>query len=236
MSARVDELRRYAVKSMEGERLGETAVGPAGIAGDRAWALRALADGRPLSAKKHAALMLCRARFVDEPRAGEPPPPAAVELPDGTGTRTDAPGAAALLTRFLGVECAFGREDDGAGHFDARPLHLLTDSTLRAMAAVSGVPFPVERFRPNVLVSGTVEGRPEDSWLGGVVRIGAVDVDILKHTKRCVMTTLPQPALSAEPGVLKAILAAGGCLGVYGRAASSGVWRVGDRCATIGVE
>jgi uncharacterized protein YcbX len=229
MNARVAALYRYAVKSMGGTELARVDVAPAGILGDRGWALRETATGRAASAKRFAPLMLCRARYTDDPAGGKPPPPAEIELPDGTRTRTDAPGANALLSRLLGADVAFSRADDGAGHFDDRPLHLLTTASLKTMRAKTGLDFDVRRFRPNVLVQLDAPGRPEDAWAGKTLRVGAVSVRVLKPVKRCVMTTLPQPPLAAEKGVLATVLADGGALGVYGAALAEGSWSVGDR-------
>lgn len=231
--ARLAALLRYPVKSMGGAELASVSVTPAGIPGDRAWALRDRATGKPASAKRFAALMLCRARYLDEPAADAPPPPAEVELPDGTRTRTDDPASAALLSRLLGADHAFSREDHGAGHFDAKPLHLLTTATLRRMASRFRLDFDARRFRPNILVDMDADGRPEDAWVGRVVRVGAVDVRVLKPVERCVMTTLPQPGLSAEKGIFSAVFSEGGALGVYGAALSAGTWRVGDAVTPV---
>lgn len=228
MSARVAALYRYPVKSMGGEALSRAGVGPGGIPGDRGWALRERATGRAASAKRFPPLMLCKARFIDEPAAGQAPPPAEVELPDGTHTRTDAPDANALLSRLLGADVAFAREDDGAGHFDAKPLHFLTTATLAFMRAETGLDFDARRFRPNVLVELDAPGRPEDAWPGKTIRVGQISVRVLKPVKRCVMTTLPQPPLASEKGVLAAVLARGGALGVYGEAITAGAWSAGD--------
>ncbi len=177
--------------------------------------------------------MLCRARYLDEPAAGKPLPPAEIELPDGTRTRTDDPRANALLSRLLGAEAAFSREGDGAGHFDDRPLHFLTTAALAAMRARTGLDFDARRFRPNVLVDLDAPGRPEDAWIGRVLSVGEVPVRMLKPVKRCVMTTLPQPGLGAEKGTLASILADGGALGVYAEALGSGAWSRGDRIEAI---
>ncbi|MFI5363496.1 MAG: MOSC domain-containing protein [Elusimicrobiota bacterium] len=228
MSPRVAALYRYAVKSMAGTALARADVGPCGIPGDRGWALRETATGRVASAKRFPALLLCKARSVDEPSAKTPPPPAEIALPDGTLTRTDAPNAAALLSRLLGADVVFAREDDGAGHFDAKPLHLLTTATLSALRAETGLDFDARRFRPNVLIELDAPGRPEDAWPGMTMTVGGLRVRVLKPVKRCVMTTLPQPPLAEEKGVLAAVLARGGALGVYGEALGAGTWSAGD--------
>jgi len=228
MSARIAALYRYAVKSMSGTELPRVDVGPAGIPGDRGWALRETATGRPASAKRFAPLMLCRARYVDEPAAGKPLPPAEVALPDGTTTRTDDAGANGLLSRLLDADVVFVRKEDGGGHFDDRPLHFLTTAALATMRAETRLDYDARRFRPNVLIELDAPGRPEDAWPGQSIQVGSIEVSILKPVKRCVMTTLPQPPIPHERGILAEVLARGGALGVYGAALSPGAWTVGD--------
>lgn len=228
MSARVAALYRYPVKSMQGAKLDSATLTQLGIPGDRGWALRVRATGKAASAKRYPALLLCRARYLDEPAAGKPPPPTEVELPDGTLARSDDPRSDERLSRLLGADVAFSREDDGAGHFDDRPLHLLTTAALRTLAQASGLDFDVRRFRPNVLVAHEAAGRPEDAWLGRVVRVGAARLRALNPVARCVMTTLPQPGLAEEKGVFRAVFERGGALGVYAEALARADCAVGD--------
>jgi uncharacterized protein len=99
------------------------------------------------------------------------------------------------------------------------------------MRAETGLDFDARRFRPNVLIALDAPGRPEDAWPGSMIKVGAVEVNILKPVKRCVMTTLPQPELSRERGVLAEVLARGGALGVYGEVIHAGSWSLGDAVA-----
>jgi hypothetical protein len=98
-------LYRYPVKSMRGEALEEAVVGPAGLVGDRAYALVDRADGKIASAKnprKWAGLLGFKARFVAEPVAGEPAPPVVITGPDGVEKRSDDPDVDAWLSQAVG--------------------------------------------------------------------------------------------------------------------------------------
>lgn len=225
---KVAGLWRYPVKSMEGSRLDACAVTPEGIPGDRAWALVDRATGKALSAKRHPKLMLCRARYVDEPSPGKVGP-ALMTLPDGTAVRTDDANAAALLSKFLGLDCAPALAP--GKHFDDRALHLVADSTLRAFRYRTFLDFDVLRFRPNILVAVPGDAVVERDWVGRRLRAGPLEIDIAKDTKRCVMTTLPQPGLTEARGILPAIVSEGAALGVYGAAVNSGRIAVGDDIA-----
>ena len=63
----VAALWRYPVKSLRGEALERVAIGPSGVPGDRAFALRDVRDGRILSAKRTAALLAFRAVYPEGP-------------------------------------------------------------------------------------------------------------------------------------------------------------------------
>ncbi len=98
---RVAQIWRHPVKSMEGERVEATPLGLDGILGDRAWAVRDEQRGGIRGAKKIPALMTCRARYAEEPRADRIPAPE-ITLPGGERLCADAPDAAARLSAALG--------------------------------------------------------------------------------------------------------------------------------------
>lgn len=105
--AEVRGLYRYPVKSMLGETLEECVVGPAGVVGDRGYALVDESDGKMASAKnprKWGGLLGFAATYVDEPVADEPLPPVEITFPDGEVVRSDAADCDALLSKALGRE------------------------------------------------------------------------------------------------------------------------------------
>ena len=61
----VDEIWRYPVKSMAGERLPGTAVGPQGLTGDRGWAVRDEERGGIRGAKKIPELMVLGSHMLE---------------------------------------------------------------------------------------------------------------------------------------------------------------------------
>ena len=100
---RVKEVWRYPVKSMAGERLEGSGVGEWGLSGDRGWALRDEEAGEIRGAKKSPALILCAARYREQPAgAGAPPPHADITLPGGFVTATDAPDVNERLSELVG--------------------------------------------------------------------------------------------------------------------------------------
>jgi uncharacterized protein YcbX len=95
-------IARYPVKSMLGESLDVARVGIQGIAGDRAWALRDDVRNGLTNAKRFAALMAMRARFLAEPDLENRSPTVEIRDAEGAATRSDAPDVAAWLTARLG--------------------------------------------------------------------------------------------------------------------------------------
>ncbi len=86
----VASLRRYPVKSMQGEELEACAVTERGLLGDRAYALVDPATGKIASAKnprKWAKLLDLGAVFTNPPSAADKLPPVIITLPTG-GTAT----------------------------------------------------------------------------------------------------------------------------------------------------
>ena len=65
----VSQVWRYPVKSMQGERLDSVELGPRGLPGDRAWAVRDEVRGGIRGAKQLADLMKYAARYPAQPGA-----------------------------------------------------------------------------------------------------------------------------------------------------------------------
>ncbi|NUQ63819.1 MAG: MOSC domain-containing protein [Pirellulales bacterium] len=120
--------------------------------------------------------------------------------------------------------------------FDAAPLHLVTTATLDTLGkSYPEGRFEVRRFRPNLVIeAGPSEtGFPEDAWLGRTIRIGnEVRISVTGPCPRCVMTTLAQGDLPADPGILRtAARQHKAHVGVYAKVLRGGIVRRGDLVA-----
>lgn len=116
-------------------------------------------------------------------------------------------------------------------YFDAFPLLLMTDASLRSMQRKAPESaFDVRRFRPNLLIETDAdEDFPELAWRGQKLRIGDAVIHVTLECPRCVMTTHAQDELPRDPGIMRALVReAEGNLGVYASVEQPGALTVGD--------
>lgn len=134
--------------------------------------------------------------------------------------------AAAWATRAIGIDCRlvnmapfaarplaakYAGPFESSGRYvslnDGAPMLILGEGSLtelnRRLGEKGANPVGVDRFRPNVLLSGTTD-QEEDTWLR--VKIGDEQIGIGSQCFRCVMTTVDQQtgnrssAREGEPG------------------------------------
>lgn len=135
---------------------------------------------------------------------------------------TMGPFAYQWLSDFLGTAAELVRMDDQSVRTasteyappgthvtfaDAYPLLLISEASLeqlntKLLAAGLDQPLPMNRFRPNVVVSGT-EPHAEDSWAS--VRVRQVELWIVKSCDRCTVTTIDQTTAVAGNEPLKTL-------------------------------
>jgi uncharacterized protein YcbX len=101
----IGALWRFPVKSMRGEELDAADVSEGGVVGDRAYAIVDKETGKVASAKHPKLwpdLLGCRATFVEPPHPGDEPPPARIDLADGSSVTSDAADVDGVLSTFFG--------------------------------------------------------------------------------------------------------------------------------------
>ncbi|MHB1923640.1 MAG: MOSC domain-containing protein [Acidimicrobiales bacterium] len=114
MAYRLGAIRRYPVKSMQGEVLDEAVLGPGGLEGDRAFALIDAEDGKVATAKhprKWGSLLNFRARTL-EPGLVE------ITLPGGQSVRSDAPDVDQALSAAVGRAAHLASEPPAGSVFE----------------------------------------------------------------------------------------------------------------------
>jgi uncharacterized protein YcbX len=123
-------------------------------------------------------------------------------------------------------------ESPPGSYFDAYPLLLLTESSLREMQRRAPESlFDVRRFRPNFLISDTVSSTPfpENEWRGRRLQIGDAIVSVTIECPRCVMVTHGFEDLPEDRELMRALVReSAGHLGVYATTLTPGRIRVGD--------
>ena len=219
---RVDQLWRYPVKSVGGERLTAATVGAFGIEGDRTIAVLDERD-EVTWAGEIPPLMQLRAVTVALGVAD-------VVLPDGGRFRTDAPDADARLSAAVQAKVTL------TAHQPDQPeaaLHVVTTTTLRSLSlALPESVIDPTRFRPNLVLDDTLDdgtGYPEHGWIGRRLAIGALRLRFTGGCDRCVMITKETPTVPHDREVLRWVAReTGNTLGVYAAVETPGPVRVGD--------
>ncbi len=92
--------------------------------------------------------------------------------------------------------------DDHTGFADGYPILLTSEEGLQDLNSRLESPLPMNRFRPNVIVKG---GEPfaEDTW--NRIRIGDVELAVVKPCARCVVTTIDKETLEQSKEPLKTL-------------------------------
>ena len=232
---RVAELWRYPVKSLQGERLTSTEVGPEGLAGDRQWALFDVGTGFGVTARRVPDLLFLSGRLRADGRVE-------VVLPDGTVTSDDA-----VLSDRLGRPVTLRAAADAPGERRYESPHEVGEAgeyDWDAFSGARGAFHDSSRIRVSLVSTGTLgtwdrrrfranvvlEGTGEDALVGRRVRLGGAELDVVKQVGRCVMVTRPQPGgIGRDNGVLKTIhRERDGSLAVGALVARAGPVAVGD--------
>jgi hypothetical protein len=210
------------VKSFGGERLRRVFVGPFGVIGDRRYAV--MDENGPMTARRNHALLGFRARYENEEAAEG----AIVRSPSGQLATPDAPALAQELEDELGHPVVVDAQT--VGFFDAAPLHILSEASLRVLAEHAGHDeLDRRRFRANVMVDIGDQPFGEDAWIGRRLALGGAQIEVVVNTERCAVTTFDPDTLERRTEVLAALARERENLfGVYARVLRPGWVAVSD--------
>ncbi len=221
----------YPVKSCAGTSLSSANVTATGFAWDRRWMVVG-DDGRFLSQREHPKLALIRPRMTAESLLLDAPrlPEVAVELvrDDGPTVRVtvwadeceavdEGPTVAQWLSEHLGRRVRLVRladEDarplngpaaepgDRVSFADGYPFLLVSQASLDELNRRLALPVPMDRFRPNIVVTGCGP-HAEDRWRH--VRIGEIDFRVAKPCARCAVVATDQETARRGPEPLRTL-------------------------------
>ncbi|HET9913233.1 MAG TPA: MOSC domain-containing protein [Anaerolineales bacterium] len=92
--------------------------------------------------------------------------------------------------------------DDHTGFADGYPILLTSEEGLQDLNSRLETPVPMNRFRPNLVVKG---GEPfaEDTW--NRIKVGDVELAVVKPCVRCVVTTIDKETLEQSKEPLKTL-------------------------------
>jgi uncharacterized protein YcbX len=96
----VQQIWRYPVKSMAGEKLARCSVGLLGLPGDRGWAIRDEIKSEIKTGTRIPLLMRCASEYREEP-SDESIPHVNIKFPDGSSVASDDPEINARLSAVL---------------------------------------------------------------------------------------------------------------------------------------
>lgn len=100
------------------------------------------------------------------------------------------------------VDPDYARRQETVGFADGFPLLLISAASLAALNARLTEPVSMNRFRPNLVVSGC-DAFAEDQWRR--IRIGDVELDVAKPCGRCVIPAIDQASARRNPIVTRTL-------------------------------
>ena len=216
----------YPVKSCAPVAMESATVGRRGLDFDRRWMLvdsqggtltgREFPSLLKVSAEIRAGRLLLRAPAMPDLEVEEydegPPRPVFVfeDACEGVGCGDQADQ---WFGGYIGSECHLvhmgrdcrravteergGRPGDEVSFADECPLLLTSEASLADLNTRAPSPVSMERFRPNLVVSGAPAPYDEDDWRR--VRIGGIEFDCAQACRRCVFTTIdPESGIADE--------------------------------------
>jgi MOSC domain-containing protein len=205
----------YPVKSLAGVELTEAEVDEFGIAHDRRWLV--IDDrGESITQRADSRLALIRPSVTAHGLQLRAPGMSQIEfdVPEG-GSRSvrvwddvvcandaGAPAAdwlstflqrpAALVhmpdSTFRRVDPRYSPQERRVSFADAYPFLVLTQESMDELNRRLAQPLRIERFRPNLVISGAAKAHAEDGW--SRIRLGSIEFDLVKPCARCAVPTV----------------------------------------------
>jgi uncharacterized protein len=126
---------------------------------------------------------------------------AAAWFSDWLGTSVRLVHIAEGYKRLVNEEYAV-HDDDHTGFADGYPILLTSEEGLHDLNSRLEMPIPMNRFRPNIVVKGC-EPFAEDTW--NKIRIGNVELAVVKPCARCEVTTIDKETLERSKEPLKTL-------------------------------
>ncbi|UFJ43056.1 MOSC domain-containing protein [Brevibacillus humidisoli] len=228
----IAEIVRHPVKSFSGERIKETEVTDYGLLGDRSHCfLDETRPGRYLTATQLPQMIGFQASFLGE-REGDQYPPVRVTAPNGQVYDWDDPDLLGELERLSERHLSrvvYPPEHVPKGAIEEEHIQLVSDASLNELERIWGRSVDHRRFRANLVISLT-DPQPfaEESWFGKRLKIGEVELEVVRPCERCMIVTIDPEDTERDPTLLKTIFQErSNCFGVYASVVRTGRIREG---------
>lgn len=222
----VSDLRCYPLKSARGHSLAQATSDGFGLSGDRRW-LVIDAAGQFVSQRSHARLALLdvvstpdglQLSFAGESIDVARPETSAPRVASTVwGDTIDALLADVVVSEWLSrhfaaqwrlvfcpddalrrVDSDYAADGQRVAFADGFPLLLIGQSSLEALNAKLDEPVPMDRFRPNLVISGATP-YAEDEWKK--LRVGDVEIDVVKPCSRCAIPSINQQTAERDSAI-----------------------------------
>lgn len=218
MSITLANLYTYPVKSVPGISHSLAEVQDRGLEHDRRWMI-VNNEGLAITQRQYPKLALLKQTITEQGLVFEAPNMSLLRVLFGENTgktmsvkiwadTCDALVVSSFanvwLSDFLGMEVqlvympdatqrlvdeAYNINQHITSFSDAYPFLLISEASLTDLNSRLDTPVPMNRFRPNLVVSGT-EAFAEDTWKK--IKVGEIIFHIVKPCARCVFTTVDQ--------------------------------------------
>ena len=216
---KISSLYYYPIKACRGHAVESALVERRGLQHDRRF-LIVDSDGVAITQRDNAALALVVPNLTDSTLSLSAPDMPTIQLPvavngpiqratvwDDSGIKTIDQGDAAAewLSTYLKMDARLvfmpkdgirpvdpkhaTRADDSVSFADGYPILIASQESLDDLNSRLEVPLPMNRFRPNLVVTGCGPFE-EDTWKR--IRIGDVEMTLIKPCSRCEVTTIDQ--------------------------------------------
>ncbi|MEP5764016.1 MAG: MOSC N-terminal beta barrel domain-containing protein [Halieaceae bacterium] len=228
---RLSQISIYPVKSCAGSDLQKAQLDRFGLVGDRRWMLVDGAGGF-VSQREFPQLALMAVELnaagitlvwggermnIASPAAGKPrlvqvwgDSVAALDAGDAVATwlgeRLEQPWRLVYMPEDSQrlVDGEYASQGETVSFADGFPLLLVSQAALDNLNARLQKPVPMNRFRPNLVVTGC-EPHAEDSWQQ--IRIGDMEFDVAKPCARCAVPSIDQDSGLKDSEILRVLAA-----------------------------
>jgi uncharacterized protein YcbX len=230
----VSNLTYYPIKACRGFDLAETQVERMGLVNDRRMMV-VTPEGEFLTQREHAKLALVTPtlkngtvtlsapnfdsiQFVTQ--TSGTPIPVNIWKSKGVGAIDQGDETAQWFSDWLGapvrlvhINPNFKRSlnpdyavspEDHTGFADGYPILVISEASLQDLNSKLDSALPMNRFRPNLVVKGCAPFA-EDTWKR--IRIGSMEMALVKPCPRCVVTTIDKETLKRDKEPLKTLSA-----------------------------